>query len=381
MDGKKHIIIITHYAGLYGANVSMLEYLSNTSLPLSNFLLIIPTEGVIEERLKILGIKYIIYPFRFNTSDTPIKYSEIRPRLRKFKMLKGLQAILKPYNPALIYSNSSVIYYGFFLAKMFGVKHIWHLREFGKEDYELNHDFGLRLFKLALRVNDANICISQTIKSYYKLKSSKRSHLIYNGIATAKQISEIKEKQFSDVLTFGVIGVVKAYKQILETIKAFHQYLSAQKANDVLLIIGLRIEDSYNQSIDDYIAANNLSQNIIFKGHISSRDDIYNSLDLLIHGAKYEAFGRVTAEAMSYGVVPVGFNYGGTTEIIQNNVNGYLFNDFDDLSVVLQNIKRNQAQLSTIQNHLKDNFNKEFTVEVNAAKIDAVIMKLSNKLV
>lgn len=377
MDGQKHIIIITHYSGLYGANVSMLEYLSNTSLPISNFLLIIPTEGIIEERLKSLGIKYIIYSFKFNTSATPFKYSEFKPRLRKFKMLKGLKGILKLYNPAVIYSNSSVIYYGFFLAKMFGVKHIWHLREFGKEDYELNHDFGLRLFKYLLRVNDANICISKTIKSYYNLNSSKKSHLIYNGIATVKQISEIKEKQFSDVLTFGVIGVVKAYKQILETIKAFHQYLSLQKSNDLLLITGLRIEDAYNQAIDDYITAHNLGENIIFRGHVSGRNDIYDSLDLLIHGAKYEAFGRVTAEAMSYGVVPIGFNYGGTTEIIQHSVNGYLFNDFNELTALLRNIKSNKAQLLNIQHHLKDNFNKEFTVEANAAKIDAVITKLS----
>jgi glycosyltransferase involved in cell wall biosynthesis len=46
---------------------------------------------------------------------------------------------------------------------------------------------------------------------------------------------------------------------------------------------------------------------------------------------KMEHFGITTAEAMSYGVVPVVINKGGQTEIVENGVSGYLWSNEEEL--------------------------------------------------
>ncbi len=47
--------------------------------------------------------------------------------------------------------------------------------------------------------------------------------------------------------------------------------------------------------------------------------------------AKMEHFGITTVEAMASGCVPIVINSGGQREIVENNENGFLWNDLDEL--------------------------------------------------
>ncbi len=46
---------------------------------------------------------------------------------------------------------------------------------------------------------------------------------------------------------------------------------------------------------------------------------------------RFEHFGISTVEAMGAGAVPIVFGYGGQAEIVQDDVNGYLFRSLDEL--------------------------------------------------
>jgi len=341
----------------------------------------LPEHGEIEQQLAGLNIAYAIHPFSYNTSSRPFTLRGIRAKLKKLRAVAGLYKLIKPYNPTLFFSNSSVIYYGFFLSRLFRVKHIWYLREFGKDDYGLYHDFGIKIFKYLLSLNDRNIAISSSVKAYYELSEKMNTCVIYNGIVSENELNKITCKQFNGRLNFGMIGIIRPYKNQLEVIRSFHRYLNIAKVDDVLMIYGELGKDVYNQEMQKYIVDNQLENKILLMGHIARRDHIYKSLDILIHGAKFEAFGRVTAEAMSYGVVPVGFNSCGTSEIIRDTINGYLFNDFDELPLLLLNIRSNLNELTKLQHNLPLTFNREFTTERNAQQLDSALHELlrSNK--
>jgi glycosyltransferase involved in cell wall biosynthesis len=71
-------------------------------------------------------------------------------------------------------------------------------------------------------------------------------------------------------------------------------------------------------------------------------DDLYRRASIYWHAAGYgvdekvrpaelEHFGMTTAEAMAWGVAPVAIARGGQTEVVEDGVNGYLWNTPDEL--------------------------------------------------
>ncbi|MBK0382073.1 glycosyltransferase [Pedobacter sp. SD-b] len=374
MTKNKKILIITHYSSLYGANISLLAFLENTKIPLKNFIVIAPENGLLLNELEKMDIEYHIHWFEHNADFADISYFKRKINaFRRIKILLHLYRAIKRYNPSIIYSNSSVNYYGFFCAKFLTIPHVWHLREFGFNDYNLIPDFGFTFQRLLLKINDRNIAISKAIGSYYKLNASNTS-IVYNGVVSSRNLRNITpKKNVIGKLRFGVVGLMVPYKQQLEVIKAFQRFKSMKLTDSILYLVGEDTEE-YSQMISEYIKKNNLQEDIIFTGRITERANIYDLLDVVISAAKFEGFGRTTAEAMSYGKVVLGYNSAGNAEVIQHNKTGLLFDSFDELSVLMLKLDNDKTYVNQLQNDALLNFNLEFTSEVYSGKIDEVIL-------
>nr|WP_294899526.1 glycosyltransferase [uncultured Pedobacter sp.] len=373
--GNKKILIITHYSGVYGANISLAEYLECTQIPRSNFLVIIPHPGPFENILKNLNIAYEIHWFEFNASDSTIPYIErTKIALKRIKKILTLYNAVKHFSPSVIYSNSSVIYYGFFIARLLGVPHLWHIREFGYLDYNLLPDFGFRFQRLLFKLNYNNIAISNAIALYHKLRQ-RNTVIIYNGVIKGNMISSADNlPNISFPLKFGVVGLIIPYKNQLKIIKAFKQFHEKYKKASKLYIIGIA-DEKYLKEIKGYITEEDLQDDIIFCGHIDDRTKIYGIFDILVVGSEHEGFGRTTAEAMSFGKIPIGYNGAGTKEVIKDNVTGLLFDNFDELPKIFQKLSEDAEYTEKLRRSVVLNFNKQFTTEYYSAKIDEIILK------
>ena len=60
-------------------------------------------------------------------------------------------------------------------------------------------------------------------------------------------------------------------------------------------------------------------------GFVKNKTVIYQNTDCLVMASHNEGFGRVTAEAMANGVVVIGYDGGGTREVIKDKETGYLY--------------------------------------------------------
>ncbi len=375
------IIILAHYTSLYGANLSLLTFLKNTSINSTSFILILPNEGELSLELDKLNIKYIYhwYPLNVNSSEYTL-FTRFKSAIKKIRYIFQLYKLIKNLKPQLIYSNSSVLYYGFFISKLLRTPHIWHLREFGTLDYQLIPDFGTDFQKKLLSINTFNIAISQSIAQHYNLKKE-NSKTIYNGVVKEDELT--KKFEFSDFktdLNFGVVGVIVPYKNQLEIIKAFHLLLKSKDKslkNCKLYLIG-EGSGEYYKTILQYINSQRLEENVILTGHIKETERIYSLFDVLINGSIYEGFGRVTVEAMSYGKIPIGYNHNGNAELIENEVTGLLFNDFNALYYILLKISIDKNYLRELQIKMKNSFKKEFTIEYYCKSMDSVFSKYIN---
>ena len=90
------------------------------------------------------------------------------------------------------------------------------------------------------------------------------------------------------------------------------------------------------------------SNNVIFFGHLSQLElaSKFNQMDLHILPSKSEGFPKVILEAASSGIPSIVYSDYGASEWISNNENGFIVNDFKQLTTVLFRLIDNENLLS-----------------------------------
>lgn len=81
--------------------------------------------------------------------------------------------------------------------------------------------------------------------------------------------------------------------------------------------------------VEELTRENGLTDHIHFHGLVNNVEDWYRKADLYIHTAKYEPFGLVLLEAMAARLPVISLNGKGNAFIIENEKNGFLFNEED----------------------------------------------------
>ena len=103
--------------------------------------------------------------------------------------------------------------------------------------------------------------------------------------------------------------------------------------------------------------------NVFFLGYQSSVKEFIQEARALLMCSKNEAQGRVTVEAMFYGVPVIGLNSGGTREIIYDGKNGFLFNTVEEAVNKIELLCTNESLYNKIihQGHqtAMENFSEE----------------------
>ena len=87
---------------------------------------------------------------------------------------------------------------------------------------------------------------------------------------------------------------------------------------------GTRPGDAYTDNIYALIAKHGLQDRFRAAGYVGDAVEIMSRIDVLVHPANEESFGRVVVEAMAAGLPVVGARGGGVAEIVDDGVTGLL---------------------------------------------------------
>lgn len=371
---KIKIAFFTHYTDLYGANKSLLNLICGLQkLYDASVTLIAPAEGKVTIAAQESGIPIIIIPF-YNEIYHGIRRGFIKRlgcRLKDFakhlinrRLAKKHGKLFAQYD--ILHTNSSVTFFGAYLALHVHKPHIWHIREFGWEDYEISYNFGERYFYRWLNKAAAAVAISQAIFER-RLTTTGPSHklVIYNGVVFSMDMKanavDITHPRKDRSFTFVIVGAIARGKKQMEAVLAFHSIQTEFPASK-LLIAGTG-DKGYETELRQYVIAHNLEEKVVFLGFVDQVTEIYRSADCLLMCSESEGLGRVTIEALSFGLPVIGYNNGGTTEIIQDQYNGLLYgNNRGELSGKMKLIIKD----GELRNKLKRNAIRsiqKFTVE------------------
>ena len=130
------------------------------------------------------------------------------------------------------------------------------------------------------------------------------------------------------------IGRIQKQKRQLEAIEFLSSFRKIENDFKCYFIGGPSgaSGDDYFLELKEIVKELDLESHVEFLGNLpqSKIRELLNRSKLLIHTSEYETFGLVAIEAHSVGVPVISINQGSLKEIIDNNINGYIAESFND---------------------------------------------------
>lgn len=379
------ILFITHYDNMYGANRALFKLVILLKKEYGEEpVVLIPAEGELSQRLTEADVKVMIHPVTQwqGIYSTPVRFM-IKKHLRKKRLEKEIDELyekVKAEKPDLIYSNSSVIGTGAMLAERIGCRHIWHIREFSKEHFNMRYFYPQKRVRKLYEQADCLVAISEALKENYSAKyPDARIRRIYDGVSGKYDImnaSELElagecEKPVKRPTRFCYVGYLFPMKHQEQVLEACEQLNASGFTGYELYLVG-NGEERYENKLKKKIEKNGLTQ-VKMTGYRSDVQDFLNTMDIGIIASEYEGFGLVTVEYMLHGMPVIGRNSGGTPELIVDTVTGYLYDDVEGLTAAMKRLMENPAKVESMGEAGRERAEKYFTEEKNAEEIIKLI--------
>jgi glycosyltransferase involved in cell wall biosynthesis len=236
------------------------------------------------------------------------------------------------------------------------------IQQYGIEVIETTSYFSLCYFSLYKKIKApvavrVSTTFSQIMNEHYPFKSrvmdviakmeitfiKKSKHIITHARSHALELERlynIAPERF-EIIAHGInLPVITEHTTPGPVIKILYTgRLEYRKGTDILLaaipfvllqtpdiLFELIGNDTGNDYQNRFKASNahNVLQNVIFSGKVDHEtlSQAYYACDIFVAPSRYESFGLIFIEAMSYGKPVIGCNVGGVSEIITDNYNG-----------------------------------------------------------
>ncbi len=143
-----------------------------------------------------------------------------------------------------------------------------------------------------------------------------------------KKVLELQEKyNLSDAFIVGIVGRIEAGKGQYKVIEAISKL---KDLNIKGVIVGSFMDESYAKALKARIKKLEIEDKIIFTGFTKEVNEHMKLFDVNVLATENETFGLVVIEAMANKVPMIATNKGGPLEIIEDGVDGLLFDGSSD---------------------------------------------------
>lgn len=378
------ILFIATYSGMTGASFSLLGLTKQLKSFGNDVKVVLPSHGALEQYLKKENIPFEVvksYPW----VETPQNMKSCKKKIFwKIKQVYNFIAewkfkkIFKTEKPDIVHINALTAGCGSLAAKRLNIPLVWHIREF------VTDDLGKKFWQEAtvmhrLAQADCAIAISQTVRERFMKKSASANIVaIYNGIDQTcynkLEYREILSKSEIKVMVAGRIVAEKGQKEVIEAISILRKQGYTQIKLD---LVGGYTETEFVKSLRSYIERENLETIVNFCGNRNNMAETFNSADIVVVSSKFEAFGRVTVEAMMAATLVIGADTAGTKELI-GSAYGLLYHQGNavNLAEKIEYAIENKVKMREIAKNARDYAMSRYTAERNAKEIFDIYKKV-----
>jgi glycosyltransferase involved in cell wall biosynthesis len=303
--------LVFEFGTLNGGEQSMLAVLPHFVGSDLEFVGLVPASGPLAPALGALGIPLLSFDPRDTNGD----------RRQPPHLLEELHATAARVRPDLIHGNSlSMGRLTSALGTQIGVPSSAHLRDI------------LGLSQGAVRQLNANralVAVSQAVRNYHVNQGvdAARMHVVYNGIDTERfahlnSATSVRDELGlpADAFLVATIGQICLRKG--QDVFANAAILAAPKIPDAhFLVIGERYSEKtesvlYEEAISFEVGVAGISSRFHRLGYRSDVERLLTEIDLVVHCARQEPFGRVLLEAAAAERPIIATKVGGTAEML-----------------------------------------------------------------
>lgn len=183
-----------------------------------------------------------------------------------------------------------------------------------------------RIVAVSLLVRDFTSRVERIPKSkFIVIPNGIELHALRNGILNNESNSEFKDALLNNlniqgrkiILSVGRLAPQKNHDRLIEAFARFHSSYSEY----VLLIVG---EGQERKKLENLIKKFKLNNTCFLVGEQKLIDKYYYAADFYVSTSRIEGFSNSALEALACGLPVALTDTGGTIELLQENVNGYL---------------------------------------------------------
>lgn len=329
--GKVKILYVSHSARSGGAEVCLLTLVKFLDRSRFEPVVVLPARGPLRSRLEQAGVRTYVSALEW-WIRAPVEFSYKGSALGRRVQL--LAAIIESERPALVHTNTSVIWEGALAAALTGTPHLWHLHEILP-----THPVLRPLLPLAEVYHDINtlshriVAVSEAVRDSFRgAVANGKMTVIPNGIDTrrfetapAGTLGATLREEFA-LPPGGVVAIMIAS-------------LVPEKGHDVLLGAAKLLERKdvtvhfllvgggnplAVQSLRRRISALGLNDRVHYLGLRHDVPRLLQGSDFLVLPSLSDAFPLAVLESMAAGIPAVASASGGASEMIVDDESGFV---------------------------------------------------------
>jgi glycosyltransferase involved in cell wall biosynthesis len=211
------------------------------------------------------------------------------------------------------------------------------------------------LYKHISKIHAVSQQVKEQLVHFIPTSVRPQIELIYLGVDSKKEIDTLplkKKYALENEFIIGIIGRIQEGKGQHIVIEAI---ATLKNLNIKLFILGEAMDDTYIKRLHRMCKELDIEDKVIFTGFIKDTDAYMQLCDITVLATGNETFGLVIIESMANGTPVIATDRGGPLEIIDNDIDGLLYNGkAEDLSMKISQLYNdNNKKILLSKNSLK----------------------------
>jgi glycosyltransferase involved in cell wall biosynthesis len=312
-----HILFVSHSADLLGAERNLLTLVEAAIACGHRVSVTAPVDGPLGDALRTVGASVLVVPTRswmgkrFNPVVGSIRLAQALWSVRRY------QQVLRDLRPDLVVTNSAVVPAGALAARRLGVPHVWMVQESVLTNPTLRSALPRRTVVRVIAASSRQLVVLSQYTADQVVAAAPAATgklaIIPPKIAAEAYPPPVRRSDgpLRDLVLFGRVSVEKGQ---LEAIRAIAR--CAERGAHLRLTLAGVGDGPAAASASRLAAELGVADQLRLVPWTDDPGAFYHQADATLMLSRNEAYGRVTVESLLTGTPVVGYDAGGTSELL-----------------------------------------------------------------
>lgn len=330
MNERLNILYVHNSADLYGASRSLVRLLRKLDRDRFKPLVLLPSDGPLCKQIEATGTQVIIHERLTVIERSALRLMKLPSLMLGFPLSTWfIRRLIQKHGIDLVHTNTGVMPSPGLAARIAGVPHVWHIRDWFQEFRAF-----WRYYERYIRWgSDTIVTVSEAIATQFRNREKVR--VVHNGFSLEEFDLDQEEAgnkfraewNLGSSIVIGCVGRIKLVRKGQEILlRALPDVIKASP-DLKCLIVGTVFEgnESHLDELKAIAAGLKIENHVIFTGELSDPKPAYAAMDVFVlPSAQPEPFGGVVMEAMAMGLPVIATAIGGSVDQVVDGITGYL---------------------------------------------------------